>query len=192
MEFDKVIKKRKSTRDFNKKSVSFKDVLEAISSTIEGPFSGNHNNLNFLIIENPETIKKISKHCQQTWIQNSKLLIIICSDERHLEETYGERGRVYSRQQAGAAISTLLLKLTELSIDSCWVGSYADDLLKEILKIPQHIQIEAIIPTGHETKISVKPKKKKLSSVLYWETWKNYKRPTIFEEKVDKLSLRRI
>ena len=192
MEFNKVIKKRKSARDFNKKFVSFKDILESISSALEGPFSGNHNNLHFLIIENPETIKKISKHCQQIWIQNSKLLVIVCSDERHLEETYGERGRVYSKQQAGAAIATLLLKLTDLSIDSCWVGSYTDDLLKEILKIPQHIQIEAIIPTGYESKNLAKPKKKKLSSAIYWESWKKDKRPTIFEEKVDKLSLRRI
>jgi len=188
MEFDSVVRKRASVNSFKKKKTSWEDVIEAIDSAIQGPFSGNHNNLHFLIVEDPETIKQISKNCQQTWIQQSGLLIVVCSDETNLENMYGERGRVYSRQQAGAAINTVLLKLTDIGVNSCWVGSYTDELIKQILKIPQHIQIEAIIPTGFSAEKSAKPKKKKLESVLFWESWFTTKRPTIIKEAKDKLS----
>ena len=47
---------------------------------------------------------------------------------------HGERGRIYARQQAGAAINTLLLKLTDLGLQSCWVGSYDDEKIRELLE----------------------------------------------------------
>ena len=189
MEFDKILEKRFSTRSFKGKAAPFGKVLEAIYSSLQGPFAGNYNNLKFLIVESPETIKKIAHHCQQTWISESKLLVLICSEDTILENHYGERGRVYSRQQAGAVISTLLLKLTDMGIDSCWVGSYSDDLIKQMLEIPQHIQIEAIIPTGFASKKLQKSNKKSLENVLYWEKWKKNKRPAFFKEKPDKIAI---
>ena len=192
MDFDSIVKKRKSARSFKSSVPSWKDILLAIDAALQGPYAGNINNLKFLIVENKDTIKKIAKHCDQIWIEESGLLIIALSDDRNLENMYGERGRVYSRQQAGAAIQTILLKLTDLNIDSCWTGAYTDELIRQILDIPQHIQIEAIIPTGYEQKdqVKVKPSKKELDSVLQWERWEQYKRPSFFEESPDKYALR--
>ena len=184
MEFDRVIKKRKSARSFKKKIASWKDALEAIDAALQGPYAGNFQTLKYLIIENPKTIKELASHSQQTWIAESGILIVVCSNDVNLEKLYGERGRVYSRQQAGAAINTILLKLSDLGVDSCWIGSYSDDLIKEKLRIPQHMQIEGIIPLGYESanKKTKKPKKKDLESALYWEIWDKKKRPTFFDE----------
>ena len=184
MEFQKVVRKRKSVRDFKSKNPSWKDVLYAIDMANQGPFAGNQNNLHYLIVENTATIKNLAHLCEQTWISNAKMLIVVCSDDTALENIYGERGRIYSRQQAGAAIQTLLLALTEKGISSCWVGSYSDELAREKLKIPQHIQIEAIIPIGLEAGREKKPAKKSLERCLNWEIWNQSRRPGIFE--VDK------
>jgi nitroreductase len=108
MEFNSVIKKRRSIRDFKSKKVSWKLALEAIDSTLNCPFAGNHNNFKFLILENKDKIEKISKFSNQSWIKKSPLLIIICSDDSHLENLYGERGRVYSRQQAGSVLTKMI------------------------------------------------------------------------------------
>ncbi len=187
MEFDSVIRKRKSVRNFAKKKVGWKVALDAIEAANQSPFAGNHNNLKFLIIENAEKIKKIAKIADQPWIAESSLLILVCSDDTHLENLYGERGRVYSRQQAGAATQIILLKLVDLGLSACWVGSYSDELLKESLEIPQHIQIEAIIPIGYEDKKteSKKQRKKSLENVVYWESWENSKRPNFLTESTD-------
>ncbi len=187
MEFNAIIKKRKSVKAFISKKPSWKFILDAIEAANQNPFAGNHNNLKFLIIEEKETINRIAKLAEQTWISESNILVLVCSDETHLENIYGERGRVYSRQQAGAAIQTLLLKLVDLGLSACWVGSYKDEIIKEILKIPQHIQIEAIIPIGYENKKaqSKKPGKKELENTIFWEKWENERRPPLFKEPKD-------
>jgi len=191
MEFDSVVKKRKSVRSFLAKKPSWKTVLEAIDAANQSPFAGNMNNLKFLIIEEKETIKKLAKFAEQHWIPQAGIVVLVCSDETPLENKYGERGRVYSRQQAGSAIQAFLLKLTDISLSACWVGAYADELVKESLKIPQHIQIEAIIPIGYENKKSSEAKleKKELENVIYWGHWNNDMRPSLFKEPDDELSL---
>ena len=149
MDFDSVIEKRASARSFKSKKASWKDILEAIDAAIKAPSAGKMHHLKFVIIEEQEKIEKIAEFTDQLWISESGILVVVCSDDTHLENQYGERGRVYSRQAAGAAIENFLLKITDLGLSACWVGSYTDELIKQLLKIPAHIQIEAIIPIGY-------------------------------------------
>ncbi len=182
MEFDSVVKKRASVRSFTSKKPSWKSILEAIEAAIQGPLAGNHNFLKFLIVEDKENIKFIAKQCEQEWISQASIAVIVLSDDTHLEEIYGDRGRVYSRQEAGAAIQTMLLKLVDLNLSSCWVGSYDDPAIKEKFKIPEQVQIEAILPIGYAASKSQKTAKKSMESVLYWEKWDQQKRSSLFEE----------
>jgi len=180
MEFDEVVRERRSVRGFSGKA-SWKDVLEAIDAAIQGPFAGNQNNFNFLIVEDKGAIREMAAICEQSWISQASVLIVLCSDETNLENMYGERGRIFTKQQAGAVIQTLMLKLTDLGLGSCWVGAYSDELIRRKLNIPTNIQIEAVIPVG----MSVggdKKVKKKLENVLYWEKWKKIRRPSKFRE----------
>ena len=95
---------------------------------------------------------------------------------------YNERGRVYSRQQAGAAINTILLKLVDLGLSACWVGAYSDEIIKQLLKIPEHMQIEAIIPVGYSSGKNKKKRKISLTAALNWEQYDIKRRPTLTEE----------
>ncbi len=184
MEFDNAVKKRKSVRKFGKKRAGWKAVLDSIEAANQGPFAENYNNLKFLIIESKEMIKKIAKSAEQDFINDAGIVVAVCSDDSHLERVYGERGRIYSRQQAGGAIQTFLLKIADLGLAACWIGAYADELIKENLNIPQHVQIEAIIPVGYEDSKhkEKKPEKKELENIIYWERWDNGRRPSLFEE----------
>ena len=177
MEFDKVIQKRVSVREFKNKKVPWHKVLDAIDSALQGPFAGNTNNLRFIIVEDENTKKVMSKHSQQNWVEDAKFVIVVCSDPPKLERLYEERGEYYSRQQAGAAVNTIMLKLADLKIGSCWVGAYSDELLKQKLKIPGHIHIEAMIAVGYPKEKVKKPDKYTLENTIRWNTWDNENKP---------------
>ncbi len=185
MDLDSAIDKRHSSRSFKPNKASWKDVLKAIDAASKTPFSDNRNNLRFLIIENEKTIEKIAHFAEQLWLNEAGILVVVCSDDTNLENMHGERGRIYSRQQAGAAIQTFLLKLTDLGLNSCWIGSYHDEFIKQLLKIPMHIQIEAIIPVGYEKSAPPKKRKRPLDTLLFWETWGQNKKPSLFKEGPD-------
>jgi nitroreductase len=182
MEFNSIIEKRHSVRSFRSKKASWKLVLEAIDAANQGPFADNINPLKFLIIEEQSTIDKIAELSGQLWINESNMLVIVCSDDTHLEHLHSQRGKRYARQQSGAAINTFILKLTDLGLSSCWVGSFTDDRIKQNLKIPGHIELEAIIPVGYEKTKNVKRRKRPLENTLNWEYWGSTKRPSLFNE----------
>lgn len=182
MDFDKVIEERRSVRKFKPKKVPFGDIIEAIDSAAKGPFAGNQNNLKFVIVEDEKTISLLAKHASQDCICEASAVIVVCSDDTQLEKQYGERGKDYSRQQAGAAISTLILKLTDLGINSCWIGSFDYEIIKEMLKIPQSIHIEAMVTVGYEKGKCKKPTKREVETVMRWGNWNTRNRPPFFKE----------
>src|SRR3989344_3282298 len=98
MEFDSVIKKRKSVRSFKSEKASWKDVLEAIDAANQGPFTDNNNNIKFVIVEEPDTISKLAEECEQLWMNKAGIIAVVTSEDKHLEKMFGDKGRVYSRQ----------------------------------------------------------------------------------------------
>lgn len=192
MDFDKVVEKRRSIRSFKGNVVSWKDVLLAIDSARQSPAAGGDLLLKFIIVEDPHTIDKLAKHADQDWISQASVVAVLVSDDKNLEKLYGDKGRVYSRQQSGAVINTLLLKLVDLGLSGCWVGSYDDNKIKDVLDIPKAKQVEAIIPIGYEkpaAKNMGKTRKKPLENFLYWDKWDRSKRQPIFRESQSKADL---
>ena len=186
MDFDKIVEKRHSVRTFTGKVVSWKDVLVAIDAAIKGPGAGGDLPFKFIIVENAKKIDKIAEQCDQLWINQASIIVVITSDDKHLEKMYGDRGRIFSRQQAGAAINTFLLKLVDLGLSGCWVGSYNDNKIRHLLAIPSEKQIEAIIPIGYEKPSPKtnrgKSRKRKLENYLFWDAWDQESRNPIFKE----------
>lgn len=185
MDFNNVINKRKSVHSFRDKKVDFRDILYAIDAANKAPTAGGFYTMRYLITEDPEKIKKLAKLADQAWIAGAPAIVVACSDERTPERLYGERGRIYSRQQAGAAIENFLLNIVNAGLSACWVGAYDDDIMKQLLGIPGHINIEAIIPIGYEDSKKSKKKSKRerpLENSIFWEKWENRLRPTVFKE----------
>jgi len=182
MDIEKALYSRHSCRSFANKKVRWDKVIEAIDAAIHAPFAGNQNNLKFIIVEDQERKNIIATHAQQDFIADAPMVVIVCSDEAMLERSYDERGKIYSRQQAGAAIQNFLLRITSLGYASCWVGAYADELLKQALKIPEHIHVEAVLPVGIARDKPKPVKKHGLENVMFWGEWGVSRRPTLFKE----------
>lgn len=61
----------------------------------------------------------------------------------------------------------------------CWVGFFDDNLLKEIVRVPQEKVIEAIIVLGIESKTKLKNEEKtkpELENIVFFEKWGNEKK----------------
>ncbi len=184
MKTQEAIESRSSIREFSNKSVKFGEILEAIDAANHAPFAGNINNLKFLIIENQENKNVIAEFSQQFWIADAQWIVLVCSEIKKLEGLYQDRAQSYSKQQAGAAIENMLLRITDLGLASCWIGSFAEDGIKSRFKIPKGWEIEAILPIAYPKNKNNKPQRKtKLESKIFWEKWDAGKKPTKFPNK---------
>lgn len=185
MDFDKVIRDRKSTRKFKKKRPDWRDILECIEVARYAPSAGNLHATKFILVDNPEIIADLSEAADHDFILDAHYVVVVCSDPTQVERAYYERGEKYLRQQSGAAIENFLLKLTDLGLGGCWIGAFVDDHVKRVLKIPDRVSVEALIPIGYSADISRRSKKPDQDSFFYFNKYgqKFLKPRRVVEEK---------
>ncbi len=176
MELDKAIENRRSVRKFGKKKPNWRTIIECIDSARFAPMAGNSYTVKFIVISDEEKIKKISESCQQDFIAEAKYVVAVCSNPSRTINEYGEPGKIFSRQQAGAAIENFLLKITESGLSTCWIGYFVEEQIKKILDIPKEVNVEALFPIGYEAE---KPRTRKakidLNRILYFDSYGNSK-----------------
>jgi nitroreductase len=154
---DKIIKSRRSIKDYKLKKPDWRVILECIDSVRYSPMAGNNFSLRFILVDNPELIQKIAEISEQEFIKKAQYIVVVCSDSKKTKILYEDRAEKYIKQQAGAAIQNFLLKITESGLSTNWVGHFYEDKLKRILKVPEEIEVEALFPIGYSNE---KPKKR--------------------------------
>ena len=172
MDLDKAIKSRSSVRKFNSKKPDWRDIIECINSSRFIPVAGGIYNLKFILVDNPESIKKISEACQQDFVATAEYVVVVCSNPSRLVNSYGKDGEIYSRQHAGAAIQNFLLKIEEKGLATCWVGYFVESQIKHELKIPEDLKVEAVLPIGFAfEKKRTRKEPVELDRILYFNAY---------------------
>ncbi|MEJ2268046.1 MAG: nitroreductase family protein [Nanoarchaeota archaeon] len=98
---------------------------------------------------------------------------MFCSDTSRTANAYGKKAKIFCRQQAGAGIQNFLLEIQEKGLSTCWIGYFVEKQIKNILQVPEDINIEAIFPIGYEMG-NAKPKPKiELDNTLYFNSYRN-------------------
>jgi len=181
MQLDKVIESRKSVRKYKDKKPNWRAIVEAIESARHVPVAGGIYSLKFVVVDDKEKLAQIAKVCDQDFIAKAGFAIVVCSNPKRTVNSYGKRGEKYLRQQAGAGIQNILLKLTELGLGSCWIGHFVDNQVKKAVVIPEDIDVEAVISIGYEMGKTKPSKKIDLDNILYFNKYgnKRMKTPTV-------------
>lgn len=173
MDFDTLIKSRRSVRKFKTKAPDWRYIIEAIDAARYAPMAGNNYTLKFILVDDPQKIKHLAEAAQQPFVAQAKYIVVVCSTTSRTTNLYGERGKMYTRQQAGAAIQNFLLKIEELGLATCWIGYFVEYIVKDTLSIPENVDVEAFFPVGYECPPKTKPKKKAdMDAILYFNTYK--------------------
>lgn len=174
MELNKAIKQRHSVRKFKSAKPDWREIIECIDASRYAPMAGNNFTLKFILITDKDKIQKIADASQQNFVGQVHCIVIACSSPSRTINAYEERGKKFVKQQAGAAIENFLLAIEEKNLATCWVGYFDERLIKEELKIPEDIEIEAVFPLGYELE---KPRTRKvkidLNNILYFDVYGN-------------------
>lgn len=172
MDFSDVLKERKCVRNYSAKNVRLDEIMAICEASRYSPMAGNIYTIRLVLVHDKETKVKLAEAALgQDFIIDAPYVIVVCSDLSNLARSYPEHASVYSRQQAGAAIENIFLKVTELGLATCWIGAFDENAVRRILRIPEKIQIEAILPIAVPLGKTVTKKKPELKQILYFEKW---------------------
>ena len=184
MQLQEAIKSRKSVRKFLSKKADWRKIIRAIDLARYAPMAGNFQTIKFILVDEKDKIKELQEASQQEFVGQVDYVIVAVSDYEYLKKMYSDYAEIYGRQQAGAAIETLLLAIHDMGMASCWVGWFDHNEVRRVLRIPEDKIIEAILPVGFELKQNLKPvKKADLENTIFFNKYGNK-----FKEGKEKVS----
>ena len=162
---------RRSIRKFKPQKVApelLNDILEAAAAV---PSAMCRDPWRFLIIENQETLQKISEIMPNgKFMADAPMLIIILGDikEAHIES------ESYMLQDCSAVVENILLAANALSLGTCWCGIHPREErvqgLKKLFNLPSNIIPIAGIVIGYPDE-SKESRTRFDANKVYYEKW---------------------
>lgn len=154
MEFRDVLLKRRSTRKFSDEPVTKDELDYILKAGLLAPSSMNRKPINFLVVERKETLGELAhaKDHGAELLKDADKAIVVIADTM-VSDTWCEDSSI--------ALTYLHLAATDLGIGSCWVqihmrkkdGVYAEEVVRDIVKIDEHYRIAGIMALGHSDEI---------------------------------------
>lgn len=190
------ITRRRSTRLFNDKNVSKKDILTVLQAANQAPSAHNRQPWHFFVVS--ETLKNELSSLANTLavefpkpystllrlasrsVTSAPVVVIVTNTGdlvQHGSELFKVDGyhadffRTMEVQSSAAAVQNLLLAATSLGLSCVWLGIFCliKDEVLSFLKVRDG-EFMAIVPLGYSARQNAAPRKKTLdATVTYFE-----------------------
>ncbi|MBU1499309.1 nitroreductase family protein [Patescibacteria group bacterium] len=151
MNFEDVVKNRKSVRKFQEKPIEKEKIKKILELVNLAPSAGNLQAYKIFVVKDKKKIKLIGANVggiQRNFDNLSPIIFIFCANPDESALRYEDRGKkLYAVQDATIACSYAQLIAVSLGLGSCWVGSFDEKIIQEILQTD--LLPIAILPLGY-------------------------------------------
>jgi len=166
MEVRKIIKNRRSIREYLDKPVEEEKLLKIIESANNAPSACNVQGWRFIIVKD----KNIKDHLIKKGIVHLKNIpvgIFVIYSKELINKEYQDH-----IQTASAAIQNMLLTATDLELGSCWVCHLPKKRkLRKLLKIPKIYEPIALITVGYSNETNEMERKNRIQDLVSYNNF---------------------
>lgn len=169
MNLNESLRTRRSVRTYRSEKVSRDLILSLIESAERAPSAGNLRARRYIVVTNLQMRKALALAAyRQKHVEDAPLLIVVCADTARSSSRYGDRGELYSIQDATAAIMCLLLSAHDMGLGACWNGAFDDQVAREALNLEENVLPVAILSIGWPAEKPPAPPMRDLKEVVSW------------------------
>jgi nitroreductase len=170
-----LLKSRRSIRVYHDKPIPQDLLLQILEAGRWAPTGANLQPWHFIVVTDQETRRKVGEVARFFFVKSS-----------HVEKApvvlalgFDTRKGKYGRYDVTLAGGNMLTMATHLGLGTCWIGAFDEPRVKEILEIPENIEVIGLITLGYPGEDAEAPPKVELEKIVHWESWFNVKRQTL-------------
>ena len=140
----KIIKSRRSIRNYKNEKIKDEEILKIVEAGRWAPSASNNQPWRFIIVQNVELIKKIGDACKiltiNSFVEKAPLIIIIYTEKKHR----------WVELDCGICAENMMLEAHSIGIGSCFVGAFKENRIKEIINLPEDLNVVGLITFGYK------------------------------------------
>lgn len=178
MEFDTVIKKRRSIRKFKTDHIPDEYVNEILEAARLAPSGLNLQPWRYVVVKDRQLRGKLAGSTPSAFIAEAPVIIVCCTDtsiflsaKTRLTELFKagafpdkafacflpdrEAGldqvwlKAFLMQNAAISVEHMCLKATDLGLGSCWISMFDVNVVRKLLEIDERYDIHSIFAAGY-------------------------------------------
>ncbi len=141
------IRERRSVRKYTEQPVEKEKLDLVLEAARLSPSASNRQDWKFIVIQDKEMIAKMVGACNnQGFVGQAPVILVACATNPGGIMSCGQ-----PRDSVDLSIATayMILAAHDLGLGTCWLGSFNEAKVKELLKIPAGIRVVAITPLGY-------------------------------------------
>ncbi len=164
-----VIKNRRSVRKYKKDPVPEEALLRVLEAARLAPSGKNFQPWKFIIVKDESLKEKLARaSAGQFFMAEAPVIIVGCGFP---EDSYARMGRYMKSWPVDVTIALdhLMLQAQEEGLGTCWIGSFEEEEVKEILNVPEGVKVLALTPLGYPRETPAFRGRKSLDEIISYD-----------------------
>ncbi len=170
MDVYEAIRLRKSVRAFLDRPVEEAVLRRVLEAARAAPSARNAQEWRFVAVRDRMARERIARDAaRQPFVAAAAVLVVGCA------ETDGRVmrcGQLAYPIDVAIALDHLTLAAAAEGLGTCWIGSFDEGMVRQILGIPSHIRVVSLMPLGWPADAAAVTKSRLgLETIVHWERW---------------------
>lgn len=146
MDFKELSKERFSCRKFKETKVEQEKIDIILNSAMVAPTAVNKQPQRILVLTDEKKLKSLKEFTRYDF--DAPLCFVICSEnERAWIRKYD--GKCSGEIDAAIVTTHMMMQAQDLGLGTTWVMSFDPKKGREVLNIPENLELVALLPTGY-------------------------------------------
>lgn len=154
------IMERRSVRKYKPQPIPKEHLMTILEAARQAPSAGNRQPWRFVVVRDPEVKRRLGEACNnQTWIADADVIIAGLSVPAESERWHDKDVMI--------AMQNLIIAATALGYGTCWIGAFNHEKVKEVLGIPEDINVVALTPVGVPNEFPSQRPRKDMKQIFF-------------------------
>jgi nitroreductase len=166
MEVKKAVKTRRSIRKYKRIAVQDQLILECLDVARWAPSANNSQPWEFIVIRNPETMKKLGDiHHGGSFMADSLVVVVFLADPRRSPSCY--------HGDVAVAAQSFMLAAHSIGLGTCWIGvinTEYEQPVKKLLGVPPDLVVLCAVSIGYPDE-RPRSSRRSVAEMLHWERY---------------------
>jgi nitroreductase len=160
MSFLDLIFSRRSIRRYQSKEIPEEALRQILEAGRQAPSSGNMQAIRFVVVKAADKKNELSTGRFAYFVKDAPVIVVGCASREYV------LAEKWSAVDAVIAMENMVIAAWSIGVGSCWIGSFDEENVKMLLKIPAEWKVVALLTFGYPAE-KPEPKTKKTFEELF-------------------------
>jgi nitroreductase len=143
---------RSSVREYGNEPVPDDGIAFILDCASTAPSAGNLEAWDVVLVTDEDARRELQEAAfMQEHVGQAPAVAVVCANYVRSMSQYGERGILYAVQDATIACTYMMLAAHAQGLHTCWTGAFAEEEVRALLGLPQHVRPVALLAIGKGT-----------------------------------------